>query len=88
MEPYVLAYDPWGLGGRAVLQGPAQWPPLGLLPSPQSPDSWGAAEDKTAVDKILPLFKKRFSYFKSSEATTLMTCHLVNFLLIFTYSET
>lgn len=41
----------------------------------QCHSSWGAAEDKIAVDKILPLFKKRFHYFfKSLEATTLMTC--------------
>lgn len=33
MEPHVLEYDPWGLGSRAVLQGPAQWPPLGPLTS-------------------------------------------------------
>lgn len=49
----------------------------------------GAASDKISVDKIFPLSKQIplfFFFIKSLEATTLMI--LVNFLLIFTNSET
>lgn len=80
--------------GEAVLQEPVSGRHRGSSFSRQSVPPQAGVLLKTrflSVDKTFPPFKKRFHcvvFFKSLEATTLMIRHLVDFLLIFTYSET